>query len=69
MIKYVDVTRVAELETIEQVNEQIKLRSELMDQMVGNLYPSILRDEIEILRHRCIQIKETMKPLEYVHES
>ena len=34
---------------LEEIEEQIKVRKELIDQMVGTLYPSILWGEIEKL--------------------
>ena len=36
--------------TKEQVIEQIEMRNNLLKEMVGWLYPSILQDEISILK-------------------
>ena len=34
----------------DQIDEQIEIRKKLINQMVGNLYPQILRDEIDKLK-------------------
>lgn len=44
-----------------QINRQIELRREMMRQMVGSLYPSILSDEIDKLTF--LRALLTEKPL------
>ena len=45
-------TYVPDLKNIkhEQIDDQIKIRKKLIDEMVGNLYPVILQAEIEKLK-------------------
>lgn len=38
--------RFSELRTSDDVQTQVRIRRELLQQMVGTLYPSIIRDEI-----------------------
>jgi len=40
--------------TPEDIDDQIKIRRELIDEMVGNLYPAIVQGEID----RLISMKE-----------
>jgi len=42
----------------DQLREQIELRRELIANMVGNLYPLILVDEVEKLKTRLKAIKD-----------
>ncbi len=42
----------AMLLTGEDLDEQVRVRVALMDRMVGNLYPSIVGDEVRLLRER-----------------
>jgi hypothetical protein len=46
------------LESIEEIEEEIKERSELRQQMVGRLYPSILYSEICQLNIRCSDLRK-----------
>lgn len=46
--------------TIFGLNEQIKLRQELTSQMVGNLYPAIVCDEIATLREMVRERREVL---------
>ena len=39
--------------------QQIKLRKEMMKQLVGSLYQSILRDEIADLQELCNRLEKT----------
>jgi len=47
-----DVTKFKELDNIkmEEIDDQIKIRQFLFNDMVGNLYPSILKGEISKLK-------------------
>lgn len=47
----------ARLTTGDQIREEISARRQLLGQMVGSLYPAILRDEIGQLYRRLDQIK------------
>ena len=49
------------LESIEEIEKEVSERSELRDQMVGQLYPSILYDEICQLNGRCSDLKRLKK--------
>jgi hypothetical protein len=46
MTKHVSRSNWDQLKTVEGVQEQIDLRAKLSDEMVGTLYPSIIRDEV-----------------------
>lgn len=41
--------------TPEEINQEIRERRNLMSQMVGQLYPSVLWDEVVELRHAYIE--------------
>lgn len=46
--------------TDEEINEEITIRKELIGQMVGSLYPSILCGEIEtLLEYKKDQLRRT----------
>ena len=49
------------LESIEEIEEEVKKRSELREQMVGQLYPSILYNEICQLNGRCSDLRRLKK--------
>jgi len=38
--------------SLDEIDEQVRVRLDLMKQMVGSLYPSILNNEIRALRQR-----------------
>jgi len=46
------------LESIEEIEQEVKERGELRQQMVGQLYPSILYDEICQLNVRCSDLRK-----------
>lgn len=56
-----DVTELLSNEALtkEDLNNEIKERMELIRQMVGQLYPSILRDEILKLREKYFLLFKT----------
>lgn len=55
------ITEALLLESIEEIEEEVKKRSELGQQMVGQLYPSILYDEICQLNARCSDLRRLKK--------
>jgi hypothetical protein len=46
------------LESIEEIEQEVKERGELRQQMVGQLYPSILYSEICQLNGRCSDLRK-----------
>jgi hypothetical protein len=58
--KWVDRKQFAEIQyDFQKVSEQINLRCDMMREMVGTLYPSILQDEINDLKR---MLNGTWKP-------
>lgn len=47
------------LTTPEEIDAEIEQRRQLISQMVGQLYPSILSDEIDQLQKRKSQLQDT----------
>lgn len=43
--------------SIESTENEIKIRQNLIEQMVGTIYPSILNDEITMLNVKLTQLK------------
>lgn len=52
MTKYLPTNEVPD----ERVEEQIQLRQEILDRMVGTLYPRIILGELNVLYHRRWQL-------------
>lgn len=48
-----DINEALLLESIEEIEKEVKERGELINQMVGQLYPNILYVEICQLNGRC----------------
>ena len=48
-----DIEEAIKLESIEEIEQEVKDRGELRERMVGRLYPSIIHDEICQLNARC----------------
>jgi len=55
LITYLD--SVLEFESISKLEDQVTIRRELIDKMVGQLYPSILEDEISKINNRIWELK------------
>lgn len=47
--------------TMAQVDEEIRLRRKMIDELVGWLYKSILSDDIDILRRRKQELDALLK--------
>ena len=54
-----NINEAIQLNSIDEIEEEIKQRRELGKQMVGQLYPSILMDEICKLNERLWNIKNS----------
>lgn len=54
-----NINEAIQLNSIEEIEEEIKQRKELGKQMVGQLYPSILMDEIYKLNERLWNIRNS----------
>lgn len=52
-----DIDEALQLETEKELEVEIAERKELRHKMVGQLYPSILTDEIHKLQDRCWDIR------------
>lgn len=49
---------------LDTVNKQIEMRHELLNQMVGSLYPSIVEEEIQQL---LVRRNDLLEPVKYIH--
>ena len=52
-----DINEALKLESIEEIEQEVKKRGELRQRMVGRLYPSIIHDEICQLNARCSDLR------------
>lgn len=53
-----DITEVLKSESLEEIQAEIQERKDLRNQMVGNLYPAVITDEIQKLNFRCSEIQK-----------
>ena len=61
MIGNINIQIAEKFEMLEELDEAIKSRQELRDQMVGTLYPGIVQDEIYRLTRRRTEIERIVK--------
>jgi hypothetical protein len=57
----IDIEIVEKSEVLEEIENQLKIRQELRDQMVGTLYPTIIQDEINRLLKRRTDIERILR--------
>jgi hypothetical protein len=56
-VRMLSLKEIPEDSDAEVLREQIEIRRNLLNQMVGSLYPSILADEIIALNERLLDLK------------